>query len=134
MMIQFKLLTSKDYSRFYANISQMNTMVFEELYYYAFGKNAPYDYYHADYIVSPKCKYHYEYFRKVKPVAIELYKTWYSFLVPHLHSDDIVKLKQLGVYIRDAKDMIELVWYAQLLLKAVLEYKRKQRIVVGEST
>ena len=65
-MIETKILTLPNYNRYVKDISQLNKMVFEELYRnlhnYEF-EQAPYEYYHADHVISPRdTKNHSEYF------------------------------------------------------------------------
>ncbi|HEC45900.1 MAG TPA: hypothetical protein ENI25_03685 [Epsilonproteobacteria bacterium] len=105
-------------------------MVFEELYRYYYDFNleqAPYDYYNADYVISPKDKKnHEEYFGYVKPLAIDLFDKWYRKIAPVIQDDSIgIKgLTAIGNNIIHAKDMVDLVWYSQQLLDTVLVYRK----------
>jgi len=136
-MVEFEILTLAKYNVFVDKISLMNTMVFEELYrsYYDLDlEQAPYDYYHADNVISPRdTKNHDEYFGKVKPLAVDLFQKWYDRLTESYIVDEGDKktLSVIGHNIENAKDMVDLVWYSQLLLKAVyryLEYLRTTNI------
>ena len=132
-MIHFQTLTLPDYHRFADNMALMNKMVFEELYrmYYDLNlEQAPYDYYNADYVISPKDrKNHDEYFGHVKPLAIDLFDKWYQKIAPDVW-DDVAAIKSLnliGDNIEHAKDMVDLVWYSQQLHDAVREYRKMQK-------
>ena len=130
MMFEFKILTLPDYNAFVEKISEMNTMVFEELYYGLYQQQAPYDYYHADNVISPRdTKNHDEYFGKVKPLAVGLFQKWYDRLTESFATDerDIKTLAVIGHNIENARDMVELVWYSQLLQKSVYEYLMWQK-------
>lgn len=128
-MFEFKILTLPDYNAFVEKISLMNTMVFEELYRSYYGldlEQAPYEYYHADNVISPRdTKNHDEYFSKVKPLAVGLFRKWYDRLTESFATDerDIKILSVIGLNIENARDMVELVWYSQLLQKAAFQYQ-----------
>ena len=129
-MVEFKILTLPDYNIYAERISLMNTMVFEELYYGLHQQQAPYDYYHADNVISPKDKRnHNTYFNKVKPLAIELFEKWYDVLTKSHFTDDRDKktLSVIGQNIKHAQDMVDLVWYSQLLHKAAFQYQQAQK-------
>ena len=125
-----QVLTLPDYNRYVDNIALMNKMVFEDLYrmYYDFNpKQAPYDYYSADYVISPKNRAnHDEYFANVKPLAIDLFNKWYRKIAPSIQDDEAANkhLGWVGNNIEYSKDMVDLVWYSQHLLDVVLEYRQ----------
>jgi len=133
-MIEFSILTLPEHTRYVQKISLLNTMVFEELYqyYYGIGRGVPYDYYHADNVISPMdTANHNDYFRKVKPQAIKLWELWQPELLKILNGDSakIKSLSRIGDNIVHAKDMVDLVWYSMQLLDGV----RKHRKVTRES-
>ncbi|SMC10081.1 hypothetical protein [Nitratiruptor tergarcus] len=131
-MIQIKDLSQTKHTEYCNKISLMVTMVFEELYrLYHNCNQAPYDYYNADYIISPKNRsYHDEYFAKVKPLAIELAELWQQVLANNLPLDenDLEVLNAIKYNIVNAKDMVYLVWYATFLLKAVRSFYAKNNM------
>ena len=132
-MIEFKILTLPEHTHYVNNFTLLEKMVFEELYRYYYDYNleqAPYDYYSADYVISPTDEEnHSEYFALVKPLAIDLYDKWYRKLLPIIKDDviDIKSLNRIGDNIIYAKDMVDLVWYSQQLLDAAIAYRRIQR-------
>ena len=132
-MIETKILTLSNYNRYVETISLLNTMVFEELYrlYYNYEfKQAPYEYYNADYVISPRDREnHPEYFGKVKPLAIDLCDKWSGKLISaHIQDEGYIKdIKWLEHNIIHARDMVELVWYSMQLQCVVHEYSRMQR-------
>jgi len=124
-MIEYKVLQLPEYNKYYGRISEMNVMVLEDLYYYLTGYNAPYEPYAADNIVSPRdIQNHNEYFRIVKPAAINLFERWYPLLIDKVvkNASDLKSIDTIGYNIKQAKDMVELIWYSQLLLSAVHQY------------
>ena len=132
-MIKINILTLPDYNRYVETIALLNKMVFEELYrdyhHYEF-EQAPYEYYNADHVISPSdTQNHLEYFRLVKPLAIELFTLWYSRLATEFIKDerDIKSLEWIGHNITHAKDMVELVWYSMQLQSVVQEFNRVKK-------
>jgi len=132
-MIKTNILTLPDYNRYVDTIALLNKMVFEELYrdyHKCEFEQAPYKYYNAEYVISPSdTKNHLEYYRYVKPLAIDLFENWYSRLVSVVAKDerDIKSLNWIGHNIIHAKDMVELVWYSMQLQTVVHEYNRMKR-------
>ena len=124
-MIEFELLPLSDRQKLFSN---MDKVVFENLYYYYYRDDAPLNY-HADNLVSPQIKCHNEYFVKVKPMAMGLFNLWHSELVSVVAQDDedINNLKRIGESIMDARDMTELVWYSLLLRDVVMQFRQGMR-------
>lgn len=122
-MLKAEILTLPVYNKFREKISEMNTMVFEELYRHYYNcDEAPYDYYNADNIISPRDEAnHREYFAKVKPQAIELLELWLPALESIVAKDegDLKRLDFIRRNIIGAEDMIDLVWYSTLMFKGV---------------
>jgi hypothetical protein len=125
IMLLIKHLNLSEYNKFRQKMALMETVVIEDLYRFYHGcDQAPYDYYNADYLVSPESSEHSEYFSKVKPLVVELYDLWYPRLVDTIIEDerDLHNLKLIGKNINDAKDMVELVWGAMQLRSVVSAY------------
>jgi len=130
IMLLNKYLNLNEYNKFRQKMALMDTVVNEDLYrFYHECDQAPYDYYNADYLVSPDNSEHREYFSKVKPLVVELYDLWYPRLVDTIIEDerDLHNLKLIGKNINDAKDMVELVWGAMQLRGAVSAYLKYLR-------
>ncbi|HIP19014.1 MAG TPA: hypothetical protein EYG78_06745 [Sulfurovum sp.] len=124
-MLLNKNLNLIEYNKFRQKMTLMDTVVIEDLYSFYHGcDQAPYDYYNADYLVSPNSPEHREYFSKVKPLVVELYDLWYPKLMDTIIEDerDLHNLKLIGKNINDAKDMVDLVWGAMQLRSAVSAY------------
>ncbi len=131
-MNKLKLLTCTNHSFYVKNFSLLNTMVFEELLRSYKGyefEQAPYDYYNADYVISPRdTKNHAEYFGYVKPLAIDLFEKWYSRLAAEIKNTGEIKiLNAIGRNITHARDMVDLVWYSMQLLNFVNEYTQMRK-------
>jgi len=122
-MLKVETLTLPVHMKLRENISLMNKMVFEDLYRFYYNcAQAPYDYYNADNVISPRDEAnHREYFAKVKPQAIELLNLWLPVLESTVAKDE-GDLKVLDFIRRNmihSKDMVDLVWYATFLLNGV---------------
>ena len=129
-MLLIKHLNLSEYNKFRQNMARMDKVVIENLYrFYHECEQAPYDYYDADYLVSPDNSEHGEYFNKVKPLVGELYDLWYQRLVQTIVKDerDLHNLKLIGTNIKEAYDMVELVWGAMQLWDAVSGYLAQQK-------
>lgn len=131
-MLLNKNLNLIEYNKFRQNMALMNKVVLEDLYRFYHGcDQAPYDHYSADYLVSPDSSEHQEYFSKVKPLVGALYDLWYPRLVDAIIEDerDSHNLKLIGTNIKEAYDMVELVWGAMQLWDAARGYLAQQRSV-----
>lgn len=129
-MLLNKHLNLREYNAFRQKMALMNTVVLEDLYRFYHGcDQAPYDHYNADYLVSPDNSEHREYFSKVKPLVGALYDLWYPRLVQTIIEDerDLQNLKLIGTNIKEAYDMVELVWGAMQLWGAARDYLDQQR-------
>ena len=129
-MLLNKNLNLIEYNKFRQKMAFMNTVVMEDLYRsYHECDQAPYDHYNADYLVSPNNSEHGEYFSKVKPLLSELYALWFPRLMETIIEDerDQHNLNLIGKNIKDANDMVELVWSAMQLWDAARGYLAKQR-------
>lgn len=125
--IIYKPLFLPEYQKYKGNINLMNTMVFEEQYFFLHGNKAPYDGYDADNVLSPNCKHHGEYFRQYKPKAIELLNQWEETLSAYLDDTGKRRLEQMHGDMKDAQDFVDLVWIATALLNSVYEYRAMLR-------
>ena len=129
-MLLNKNLNLIEYNKFRQNMALMNPVVLEDLYGFYHGcDQAPFDYYNADYLVSPNSSEHSEYLKRVKPLASELYDLWFPRLMDTVIEDerDLHNLKLIGKNIKDADDMVDLVWGAMQLWDAVRGYLAQQR-------
>ena len=131
-MIAYEHMNISQYSAFRKKMALMNTLVLEDLYRFYHGcDQAPFDYYDADYLVSPECSMHREYFSKVKPMVEDLYAMWLPKLEASVVKDDRDAgiLGLIGTNIREAKDMVDLVWGAMQLWGVASIYLSSQRTV-----
>lgn len=126
-MIEYETLTSEQHEEFEKNIALMHRQVFEELYYFLHGINAPYDGYHADGVLRPREEYHDEYFREYQIKAKELFTQWKPKLEPLDNCDVNCILFRAERGIQHATDMIDLTWAAMQLKKCVSLYLKKER-------
>lgn len=123
-MLLNKNLNLIEYNKFRQNMALMDRVVLEDLYRFYHGcDQAPYDYYNADYLVSPNSSEHSQYFKMVQPLASELYDLWFPRLMETIIEDerDQHNLNLIGKNIKDASDMVELVWCAMQLWDAVCD-------------
>ncbi len=127
MMIEYEVLTSEQHEEFEKNIALMNRQVFEDLYYFLHGTNAPYDGYHADGVLSPREEYHDEYFREYQINAKALFDQWKPNLESLDNCDVNCILFRAERGIQYATDMIDLTWSAMQLKKCVSIYLEKER-------
>ena len=130
-MLLINHLNLSEYNKFRQKMALMNTVVLEDLYRFYHGcDQAPFDYYDADYLVSPDNSEHREYFSKVKPLVSELYDLWLPKLEGSVVKDDRDAgiLRLIGKNIREAKDMVDLVWGAMQLWSVVMEYLTQQKL------
>jgi len=125
--ITYKPLFLPEYQKYKGNINLMNTMVFEDLYFFLHGNRSPYNGYHAENVLNPTCKHHGEYFRQYKPKAIKLLSQWEEVLSAYLDDTGRRRLEQMHRDMQGAQDFIDLTWIAMALLKSVHEYKAMLR-------
>ena len=126
-MIEYETLTSEQHEEFEKNMALMERQTFEQLYYFLYGANAPYDGYHADGVLSPWEEDHNEYFREYQIKAKELFSQWKPKLESLGNGDVNCVLVGAGRSIRNATDMIDLTWAAMQLKKVVSVYLEKER-------
>jgi hypothetical protein len=123
-MINYNRLTSIKYTEFYNKIALMNVLVYEDLHRFA-EEEIPYEC-SADCIVSPKDKYHCEYFGACKKVATRIAEIWqHKLRAFDLNEADKVALDQIVNSIKDANDFIELVWAGMELHRNVSPFIKR---------
>lgn len=126
-MIEYEVLTSNEHEKYEKNIALMNTQVFEELYYFLYGASGAREGYHANGVLSPREECHDEYFRKYQINAKDLYKQWEPKLESLDNGDIRCVLVRAETGIRNATDMIDLIWAGMQLKKVVSIYLARER-------
>ncbi len=126
MSVLYMPLTLNDYNNHKDNMNLFDKVVYEDLYQFLNAKSSPYEGYHADMVVSPKCPYHNEYFSMQKLNAIELFNGWFPKLEVILDNGDKKKLARIGDDMIHSKDMVDLTWAATQLRKVVSAYLQQQ--------
>lgn len=115
-------LTHNERKEYLMNINLIDIQVLEENSNLLIGSNGDYDDTHPDKIVSPKDENHDEYFRDKKPFAIEQCIQAIKYYRPTSEFECI-----LGM-LSSAKDMIELVWASQHLLKEIRKNRKRDAV------
>ena len=128
-MIQYEELSRTNRDVLEDNIAMRDRTIYESLYYYLNGRNAPYEGYHADGVLSPREASHNEYFPLYKTNAIKTFNEWKPKLEALGGDDVFVFLVRVKKYLLSAGDMVELTWAAIQLHKLVSLHNKQQRTV-----
>ena len=119
-MIKFQPITDKDYSRCSQNMNlEMNVRTIEYLNEAITGSKGLHKHIHADRVVHPNLDCHDEFFKDKQIFLSALVSKWEEKLRPTLSNSDAVEFDKIVKSLNEAKDMIELLWSAEQLLKAI---------------
>jgi len=101
----------------------MNVRTIEYLNEAITGSKGLHKHIHADRVVHPNLDCHDEFFKDKQIFLSALVSKWEEKLRPTLSNSDAVEFDKIVKSLNEAKDMIELLWYAEQFLKAIQSVK-----------